>query len=107
MIDIYKSGNNFFDKIICLKEPFRNGKPKVDDKNPDNKIKDKPVIGLVILMDFVFDGKDEWTDGKIYDRKNGKTYSFMEFENKDKLKIRGYIGIALIGRTTYWSGKKD
>lgn len=108
LIEIYKSGNKFFGKIIWLKEPLRDSKPKVDDKNPDDKLKDKPLIGLVILKDFVFDGKDEWTDGKIYDPKSGKTYScYMEFESKDKLKIRGYIGISLIGRTTFWSRKKD
>lgn len=108
LIEIYKSGNKFFGKIIWLKEPLRDGKPKVDDKNPDSKFKDKPLIGLVILKDFVFDGKDEWNDGKIYDPKSGKTYScYMEFESKDKLKIRGYIGISLIVRTTFWSRKKD
>lgn len=108
LIEIYKSGNKYFGKIIWLKEPLRDGKPKVDDKNPDGKLKDRPLIGLVILRDFVFDGKDEWSDGKISDPKSGKTYScFMEFENKDKLKIRGYIGISLIGRTTYWTRKKE
>lgn len=108
MVEIYNSGNNFLGKIIWLKDLLRNGKPKVDDRNPDNKLKDKTLIWLVILKEFVFDGKDEWADRKIYDPKSRKTYNcFMEFENKDKLKITGYIGIALIGRATYWSGKKD
>ncbi len=108
LIEIYKTGNKFYGKIIWLKEPLRDGKPKVDDKNPDEKLRNRPLIGLVILKDFVFDGKDEWSDGQIYDPKSGKTYScFMELENKDKLKIRGYIGISLIGRTTYWTRKKD
>jgi len=108
LIEIYKTGNKFYGKIIWLKEPLRDGKPKVDDKNPDEKLRNRPLIGLVILKDFVFDGKDEWSDGQIYDPKSGKTYScYMELENKDKLKIRGYIGISLIGRTTYWTRKKD
>lgn len=108
LIEIYKTGNKYYGKIIWLKEPLRDGKPKVDDKNPDEKLRNRPLIGLVILKDFVFDGKDEWSDGKIYDPKSGKTYScYMELENKDKLKIRGYIGISLIGRTTHWTRKKD
>jgi len=108
LIEIYKTGNKFYGKIIWLKEPLRDGKPKVDDKNPDEKLRNRPLIGLVILKDFVFDGKDEWSDGQIYDPKSGKTYScYMKLENKDKLKIRGYIGISLIGRTTYWTRKKD
>ena len=64
-------------------------------------------MGIELLTDFVFDGKDEWTDGEIYDPKSGKTYSsYMAFESKDKLKIRGYIGFSLIGKTTYWTRVK-
>lgn len=108
LIEIYKTGNKYYGKIIWLKEPLRDGKPKLDDKNPDEKLRSRPIIGLVILKDFVFDGEKEWSDGKIYDPKSGKTYScYMELENRDKLKIRGYIGISLIGRTTYWTRKKD
>jgi uncharacterized protein (DUF2147 family) len=58
-----------------------------------------------VLKNFVFDGKDEWEDGTIYDPKNGKTYScyirYAEYPNL--LKIRGYIGVSLLGRTTYWT----
>jgi uncharacterized protein (DUF2147 family) len=60
----------------------------------------------MLLKDFEFDGKDEWEDGKIYDPKNGKTYScYIEFkdETKNLLKVRGYIGFSMIGRTTYWT----
>jgi len=39
LIEIYKTGNKFYGKIIWLKEPLRDGKPKVDDKNPDEKLR--------------------------------------------------------------------
>jgi uncharacterized protein (DUF2147 family) len=108
VVELYKSNGKYYGKLVWLKEPNRNGKPKVDDKNPDPKHHDRPVLGLVILKDFIFDGKDEWNDGTIYDPKNGKTYScYIEFQKKDVLKIRGYIGISLIGRTTIWTKKKD
>lgn len=107
LIEIYKNDNKFYGKMAWLKEPMRRGKPKMDDFNPDEKLRTRPLIGLVILKDFKFDGDNEWNDGKIYDPKSGKTYScYMKFDKKDVLKIRGYIGISLLGRTTYWTRKK-
>jgi uncharacterized protein (DUF2147 family) len=113
-VQIYKVGDKYFGKIIWLKDPIdkKTGKPKVDDKNEDPSLRNRPIMGLKLLKDFVFDGDDEWEDGKIYDPKKGKTYScYMEFpdeDNKDRLKIRGYIGVSLLGRTVYWTRvKKD
>ncbi len=105
-IQIFKVGSNFYGKIIWLKEPNDSvtGKPRTDKENPDPKLKTVPLIGLVNLKGFSFDGKDEWKDGTIYDPKNGKTYScFIKFDGPDKLRIRGYIGISLLGRTTIWT----
>jgi uncharacterized protein (DUF2147 family) len=108
-VEIYKENNKFFGKIIWLKDPNETdtGLPKVDDKNPDLAMQTRPVLGLVILKNFVFDGEEEWEDGTIYDPKNGKTYDcYMKFEAENLLKIRGYIGISWIGRTTLWTRTK-
>ena len=105
-VQVFKVGSNFYGKIVWLKEPNDSitGKPRTDKENPDPKLKTAPLLGLVNLKGFVFDGKDEWKDGTIYDPKNGKTYScFIKFDGPDKLKIRGYIGISLLGRTTIWT----
>jgi uncharacterized protein (DUF2147 family) len=46
--------------------------------------------------------ENNWEKGTIYDPENGKTYSCKIYlENKNTMKIRGYIGISLIGRTEY------
>ena len=108
-VEIYKEGDKYFGKIVWLKFPIdeETGKPKVDDENPDEDLRDQPVLGLVLLEDFVFD-HDEWDSGTIYDPKNGKTYDcYMELKDDDNLKIRGYIGISLLGRTTYWTRVKE
>jgi len=108
-VEIYKEGDKYFGKIVWLKFPIdeETGKPKVDDENPDEELRDQPVLGLVLLEDFVFD-RDEWDSGSIYDPKNGKTYDcYMELKDYDNLKIRGYIGISLLGRTTYWTRVKE
>jgi len=108
-IDIYKEEGKFYGKIIWLKDPIdeETGKPKLDDENEDESLRNRPVMGLMLLRDFVFDGDDEWEDGRIYDPKNGKDYScymvFPDENDKNNLKVRGYIGISLLGRTTYWT----
>lgn len=105
-VEIYKGKDGkYHGKIVWLKEPNRDGKPKVDKFNSNEKLRTRPVMGLIILSGFQAqkDGKT-YEDGTIYDPKNGKTYSckITQTEN-DKLNIRGFIGISLIGRTTVWT----
>jgi uncharacterized protein (DUF2147 family) len=61
-------------------------------------------MGMLLMTEFEFDGDDEWEDGEIYDPKSGNTYScYMKFDSENVLKVRGFIGISWIGRTTYWT----
>jgi uncharacterized protein (DUF2147 family) len=102
-IQIYKNGDRYYGKIGFLEFPLDNGKPLLDKNNPDAGKQTRPILGLVILTGFRFD-TDEWTDGDIYDPEKGKTYSCtMTLKDKNTLKVRGYIGISLIGRTEVWT----
>jgi uncharacterized protein (DUF2147 family) len=93
----------FYGKVVWLKEPLKNGKPKVDELNADEKLRSRPRLGLPVLAGFVKDGDKKYTDGTIYDPNNGKTYSCNITYKGNTLDIRGYIGISLFGRTTTWS----
>ena len=97
-------------RIIALKEPHypagdeMAGQTKVDRHNPDASQHKAPLIGLQILTGFKFDGDDVWEDGQIYDPKSGKTYQCkITMVDKHNLKVRGFIGFALLGRTTEWT----
>jgi uncharacterized protein (DUF2147 family) len=65
--------------------------------------KDQPIVGMVILWGLARDGA-EWSGGRILDPDNGSTYKcLMEpVEGGAKLKVRGYIGLSIIGRTQVW-----
>ena len=107
-VQIYKATNGkYYGKIVWLKEPTKNGKPKVDDKNPEVKLQTRPIMGLLILKDFTYSSSDEeWSEGTIYNPASGKTYScYMNFETATRLKIRGYIGASWmgLGKTAYWT----
>lgn len=99
-IEIYKRGDKFFGKLAWIKEPNdERGKPKTDEKNPTESLRNKPLLGLEILKNFVFDD-GKWIDGTIYDPKSGKTYSCkISLKDANQLSIRGFIGVSLIGRT--------
>lgn len=105
-IQLYKENGKYFGKLVWLKEPNDKvtGKPRTDVENPDAKLKTTPLIGLVNMQNFTFDGTDEWSGGTIYDPKNGKTYKcYIQFESQNKLKVRGFIGVSMLGKTTYWT----
>ena len=100
------SNGKFYGDISWLKEPNRNGAPKLDDKNPDVKLQKRPIMGLVILEGFTYEKDDkEWIDGKIYDAKEGKTYKCLMWFEEDatKLHVKGYIGFSLIGKEVVWT----
>ena len=106
-IEIYKRSDKYFGKLSWIKDPNdSNGKPKLDHKNPNANLRNKPILGLEILKDFVFeDGK--WTDGTIYDPQTGKVYSCnLSLKENGQLNVRGYIGISLIGRSETWKRVK-
>jgi len=101
---IYRCEKLYCGKIVWLKEPLKEGKEAVDDKNPDENLRTQPVVGLVIVRDFEFDGEDEWTGGKVYDPESGDTYSGkMTLLEDGTLKLRGYILIPLFGRSEVWT----
>lgn len=84
-----------------FRAPNEDQNPKCD-KCTDAR-KDKPVVGMVILSGLKKDG-DEYAGGEILDPNNGKIYkSKLELtDGGKKLKMRGYIGMPMLGRTQTW-----
>lgn len=84
-----------------FREPGEELTPKCEKCTDERK--DKPVIGMTIITGMRADG-DHFAGGQILDPNNGKVYkSKMELEDKGKkLKVRGYIGVPMLGRTQVW-----
>lgn len=103
-IEVFKEKGKYMGKIVWV--DVKPGDSGLDDNNPDPKLQKKPLVGLLILKNFTYED-GEYSNGEIYDPKNGKTYScYMKMESADKLFVRGYVGFSLIGRTTYWARVK-
>jgi uncharacterized protein (DUF2147 family) len=109
-IEIYSCDEGYCAKIVTLVEPHypeedpMAGRAKVDRENPDEALRDRPILGLELMSVFTAKGNNRWTGGTIYDPENGKTYKCkITLEGEDRLKVRGYIGVSVIGRTTVWT----
>lgn len=89
-----------YGRIVKLLNPSKKD-PKCEECSGDKQ--NKPVEGLEILWGLKPDG-DEWNGGYILDPKSGKEYrcSVEVTDGGNALKVRGYIGISLLGRTQQW-----
>ena len=103
VIEVYKKQEKAIGKIIEIKNSER--KNAVCDLCKD-KNKNKPILGLNILNGLEKDG-EEWSGGTILDPRNGNVYKcFIQLVQQDKLKIRGYLGLSIFGKTAYWQRAK-
>ena len=104
-IKIFKDKENkFHGKIVWLREPkYEDGTIKVDKNNPEESKRKNPLMGLQNLRGFSYEGEKKWANGQIYDPENGSDYNCkMELTDENTLEVRGFIGIALFGRTDVW-----
>ena len=67
------------------------------------EFKNKKIEGMTFIWDMSKDGNN-YDNGKILDPASGKIYSanMKLIEGGSKLKVRGYIGFSLLGRTQVW-----
>jgi uncharacterized protein (DUF2147 family) len=81
---------------------------RFDEKNPDRALRKRLLKGVELFSDFEYEGDGRWSGGTIYDPNSGKTYSCtVTLEDENTLKVRGYIGISLFGRTDIWTRVQD
>ena len=111
-IEIFNCEGKYCGKIVWLKEPNylagskdgTPGTPKLDHRNPDPALRKVPEMGLQVIQGFEYAGGHQWKNGKIYDPKNGKTYSAkITLISPTQLDLRGFVGVSLFGRTAKWT----
>lgn len=99
---LYKNEGKLYGKILNLLIEEDKGKLCVNCKGENKNL---AIEGMVIVEGLELNGKT-WEEGTILDPKSGKTYScYITFENNNTLKVRGYIGFSLLGRTQKWIRK--
>lgn len=97
-IEIYEKNGKLYGKVIKLLQAATI--TKCNECKGERK--GKPLIGMDILWG-ITKSANKWDNGEILDPKSGKIYSCkLELDGNDKLKVRGYLGFAMIGRTQTW-----
>lgn len=97
-VEIFKKADGkYYGKVVQLliKPTDPNCTGCKDDR------KGKPILGMEVIRGLSKDG-NEFSGGTITDPKNGKTYKCTVTKDGDKLNVRGYMGISIIGRTQTW-----
>lgn len=103
VVEIYEKNNELFAKIIDITDPeLKNG---LCTKCKGSK-KDKPALGMNIL--YKLTKKDnKWIGGYGLDPRTGNYFNvYIKLVKPNKLKVRGYAGIPLFGKTVYWDRTK-
>lgn len=104
IVQIFEAEGRIHGKIVELINP--------DEENPlcdqcDGELYNQPILGMTILKNIKAEG-DKWGGGKILDPENGKTYKVhLKVEEDGRLKVRGFIGFSLLGRTQHWLPAQD
>lgn len=89
-------------QFTTLDKGAPSGQTRRDIHNPDEALRQRPLEGLTIANGLKYDG-GSWSGGLIYDPASGNTYRCkLDLVKEGFLRVRGYLGISLLGRTMYW-----
>ena len=99
VVEIYEKNGVFYGKVDEVLDPSSKNRKCTKCPGAD---KDAAIVGLVVIKGLKKDG-NEYSGGEILDPKHGKLYKcYFKLESANKLKVRGFIGFSLFGRTQYW-----
>lgn len=106
-LEFFNCGEKICGKIVWLQHPNYTkskdgpvGTPKIDRKNPDPALRNRPILGLQVMEGITATGDNRWGNGSCYDPESGNTYRCkMRLISPAHLELRGYIGFSLFGRS--------
>ncbi|MBS7456212.1 DUF2147 domain-containing protein [Coralloluteibacterium stylophorae] len=107
LIQISEQDGQLQGRIVKLfRKPGEDPDPVCDECTDQRK--GQKIVGMTILTGLQREG-EEWTGGMILDPKNGKVYKAKAEleEGGDVLKVRGYLGFSLLGRTQEWQRQPE
>ena len=99
IVHIYRDGDTLSGKIVKILK--KGADPKALCEACSGDLKNKPVVGLRIVWGMKEDG-DQWEGGQVLDPNSGKDYKCTMGVQGDTLKVRGFLGFSLLGRTQIW-----
>jgi uncharacterized protein (DUF2147 family) len=97
-INVYQCGGGLCAKVVKVADPSRK-----DDKNPDPKLRTRPVVGVVIMNGAKKSGASSWA-GRLYNTQDGQTYNgTVTVVSKNSLKLEGCVLGGLVCQGPTWT----
>ncbi len=110
-IEIKQAGDSYSGSIVWIKEKLfpendprgMGGEPKVDRNNPDPALRTRPIVGVEVLAELKYFGRGEWKQGRLYAPDRGRMASCkMKLLSNGSLRVRGFVGHPIFGRSMEW-----
>lgn len=91
-VELYRVGDKLEGKIVG--GDVDEAKETKDVNNPDPALRERELLGVVIITNMRYDAdEDAWKGGKLYRSTNGKTYKTkIRLAEDGVLKVTGYLG---------------
>lgn len=102
IIEIGSCGPEVCGRMVWLRDPRdETGAPKRDAHG-------NPLCGIPLVAGFRPEGENRWDDGRIYNPRDGATYSArMTLLDRERLEVRGYLGLPIFGQSQVWTRAED
>ncbi|MDN4011803.1 DUF2147 domain-containing protein [Chryseobacterium gambrini] len=99
-LEFFKVGNSYEARMLAgSKIVESDGRTsKKDTKNPNPQLRSRNLVGVVSLKGLIWKN-DEFINGNMYNPQDGKTYTCKAWIENNKLYLRGYLGISILGKT--------
>ncbi|MBR0503536.1 MAG: DUF2147 domain-containing protein [Paludibacteraceae bacterium] len=107
-VRITKNPNNTYKVQVFWMENMydKNGKLRVDQKNPDVSKRNTRADQIVLIKDLTYHKEGVWKDSKIYDPTRGSFFTVeLKFKDAETLAVKGSWGI--FSKTIYWKKLKE
>lgn len=102
IVEIFEKNNAYYGRVVKILETSK----RTHCEKCHGDLKGKPLTGMIILYDLE-KTSNGGKNGKIIDPSSGKIFSCnIELQAPDKLKLRGYLGMPTVGKTSYWYRQK-
>ena len=107
VITFFRDGDKFFGMTSWMQRPRdEHGHLRTDIHNPDPGKRKTHLLGSLLCKNFSYKGDGVWDGGTIYDSRSGRTYNCkITMIDINTIRLRGYIGISLIGGSTVFTRK--
>ena len=107
VVEIYKSGDKYYGKIVWVKiANDAYGYERKDVKNPDPALRNRPLLGTLTLIELNYVPSENHWHGNFYSPRNGQSANvIITLNDPNTMTVMGYVGSTFFSKTEIWRRK--